>query len=120
MTNVSITIKYVEAPPEAYTRQDLEDLFRVSCDDDKLLWRFFLGTGFRESEVSVAEYSDVNPDKKMVYVNEKPYFDFKPNNCEKRAVPISDELVAQLMARKNGSSLVFGKEGKLDDISFVG
>jgi len=44
---VSITIKYSEAPPEAYTRQELEDLFRVSCDEDKVLWRFFIGTGFR-------------------------------------------------------------------------
>lgn len=114
ITNVSITIKYVEAPPEPYTRQQLEDLFRVSCDEDKLLWRFFLGTGFREGEVSVAEYCDVNPDKKMIYVTEKAYFDFKPKDCEKRAVPISDERVTQLAAKKNGSSLIFGKDGNPD------
>src|SRR5271157_5862796 len=30
VTDVSIRIKYVEQPPEAYTRQELEDLFRVS------------------------------------------------------------------------------------------
>jgi hypothetical protein len=59
ITDVSIRIKYVEAPPEAYTRQELEDLFRVSSEDHKELWRFFLGTGFREAEASVAEYSDI-------------------------------------------------------------
>jgi hypothetical protein len=53
--NISIRIKYVEAPPEAYTRQELEDLFRVSSEDEKMLWRFFLGGGMREAEVSVAE-----------------------------------------------------------------
>jgi hypothetical protein len=46
---VSIKVKYVEAPPEAYPRQELEDLFRVSNEDEEFLWRFFLGTGFRDS-----------------------------------------------------------------------
>jgi integrase/recombinase XerD len=105
--NVSITVKYVEAPPESYTRQELEDLFQVSSEEDKMLWRFFLGSGFRDDEVAVAEYSDVNPQRKMISVNEKPYFEFKPKDCEKRSVPISDELIAQLRARKNGNNLIF-------------
>ena len=111
---VGIAIKYVEAPPEAYTSHDLEGLFRVSGDDDRTLWRFFLGTGFRESEVSVAEYTDVNPDTKSITVIEKSYFEFKPKDCEKRSVPISDDLIAQLRARKNGSSLIFPKNGRPD------
>ena len=111
---VGITVKYVEAPPEAYTRQELENLFRVSGDEDKMLWRFFLGTGVRESEVAVAEFSDVNPDVKSITVTEKPYFGFKPKDCEKRSVPISDELMAQLRARKDGSSLIFPKDGRPD------
>ncbi|MGB7602096.1 MAG: site-specific integrase [Candidatus Sulfotelmatobacter sp.] len=105
--NVSITVKYVEAPPESYTRQELEDLFRVSCDEDKMLWRFFLGNGFRDEEVAVAEYSDINPQTKMISVVEKPYFEFKPKDCEKRSVPVSDELIAYLKARKNGNNLIF-------------
>jgi hypothetical protein len=32
--DVSIKVKYVEAPPEAYTRQELEDLFRVFYEDE--------------------------------------------------------------------------------------
>jgi integrase len=52
---VSIKVKYVESPPEAYTRGELQDLFRVSSKRDRFLWRFFLGTGFRETEVAVAE-----------------------------------------------------------------
>jgi integrase len=114
VTDVSIRIKYVEQPPEAYTRQELEDLFRVSSEDDKLLWRFFLGTGMREAEVSVGEHTDINAEKKTISIVEKPYFGFKPKDCEKRVVPIPDELIAQLAARKNGSSLIFGKHGQPD------
>jgi len=114
VTDVSIRIKYVEQPPEAYTRRELEDLFRVSSEDDKLLWRFFLGTGMREAEVSVGEHPDINAEKKTISIVEKPYVGFKPKDCEKRVVPIPDELIAQLSARKNGSSLIFGKHGQPD------
>ncbi|HET8925573.1 MAG TPA: site-specific integrase [Candidatus Acidoferrum sp.] len=114
--DVSIKVKYVEAPPEAYTRLELEDLFRVSDEDEKFLWRFFLGTGFRESEVSVAEITDVNRDTKTIRVDEKPYFGFKPKDCEKRNVPIPDALISEIDARtKSGScSLLFGNNGRPD------
>jgi len=114
--NVSIKVKYVEAPPEAYTRQELEDLFGVSDEDEKFLWRFFLGTGFRESEVSVAETTDVNRDTKTIRVDEKPYFGFKPKDCEKRSVPISDALIAEIAARTKSAScsLLFGNDGRPD------
>lgn len=114
--DVSITIKYVEAPPEAYTRRELEDLFRVSNEDDKFLWRFFLGTGFRESEAAVAEVTDINHDTKSIRVDEKPWFKFKPKDCEKRTVPISDSLIAEINAhKKSGScSLLFDNNGKPD------
>ena len=114
VTDVSIRIKYVEQPVEAYTRQELEDLFKASSEDDKFLWRFLLGTGLRDAETAVAEYSDINAEKKLIAVGEKPYFGFKPKDCEKRVVPVPDELVAQLSARKNGSSLIFGKHGHPD------
>jgi hypothetical protein len=116
INDVSITVKYVEAPPEAYTRQELEALFHVSKDDEKFLWRFFLGTGFREGEVSVTEITDVNRDTKTIRVDEKSYFGFKPKDCEKRNVPISDSLIAEIEARsKSGSSsLLFGNNGRLD------
>jgi site-specific recombinase XerD len=114
--DVSIKVKYVEAPPEAYTRRELEDLFRVSDEDEKFLWRFFLGTGFRETEVSVAEITDVNRDTKTITVDEKHYFGFKPKDCEKRNVPIPDTLIAEIAARaKSGScSLLFGNNGRPD------
>jgi integrase/recombinase XerD len=128
VTDVTIRIKYVEAPPEPYTRQELEQLFRVSTEEEKLLWRFFLGTGFRENEASVAEYRDINLDKKLIFVIEKSCFDFKPKDREKRAVPISDELITNLMTGKNGSTLLFGRGGKPDghllrrlkDVAFKG
>ena len=112
--DVSITVKYVEAPPEAYTRRELENLFRVSDEDEKFLWRFFLGTGFRESEVSVAEVTDVNRDTKTIRVDEKPYFGFKPKDCEKRNVPIPDALLDEIdtHAKSSSCSLIFGNNGR--------
>ena len=112
--DVSITVKYVEAPPEAYTRQELADLFRMSDEDEKFLWRFFLGTGFRDSEVSVAEVTDVNRDTKTIRVDEKPYFGFKPKDREKRNVPIPDALISEIDARAQSGSccLIYGNHGR--------
>jgi hypothetical protein len=112
--DVKIRVKYVEQPPEAYTRQELEDLMQRSTDDDRRLWRFFLGTGFRESEVSVAEYSDLNFEKRTIQVIEKPLYGFRPKDCEKRVVPVSDDLIAELRANKNGLPLIFPKNGHVD------
>ena len=112
--NVSIRVKFVEAPPEPYTEQELRDLFARSSEDDKFLWRFFLGTGFREAEVAVAEYSDINVEKRTIQVVEKSEYGFKPKDCEKRVVPIPDSLIAELQARKNGCSLIFHRNGKPD------
>jgi integrase/recombinase XerD len=112
--DVSITVRYVEAPPEAYTQQELKDLFRVSDEDERFLWRFFLGTGFRESEVSVADVTDVNRDTKTIRVDEKPYFGFKSKDCEKRNVPIPDALLDEIYAHATSSScsLIFGNHGR--------
>jgi integrase/recombinase XerD len=86
----------------------------VSDENEKFLWRFFLGTGFRESDVSVAEVTDVNRDTKTILVDEKPHFGFKPKDCEKRNVPIPDALLSEIDARaKSGScSLLFANNGR--------
>jgi integrase len=56
--------------------------------------------------------TDINRDTKTIRVDEKRYFDFKPKDCEKRSVPISDALLAEIEA---GSSLLFpNTEGNPD------
>ena len=69
-----------------------------------------------ESEVSVAEVTDVNRDIRTIRVVEKPYFGFKPKDCEKRNIPISDALLSEIDARAKSAScsLVFGNNGRPD------
>jgi integrase/recombinase XerD len=59
---------------------------------------------------------DINHDTKTIQVIEKPEFGFKPKDCEKRNVPISDALIAEIDARmKSGSStLLLGNNGRPD------
>lgn len=112
--DVSIKIRYTEQEPEPYTQAELTDLMQRSSEEDRVLWRFLLGTGFREAEASVAEYQDINLETKTIRVIEKPEFDFRPKDHEKRLVPIPDSLIAELQARRNGCSLIFHKNGKVD------
>jgi hypothetical protein len=83
MAEVSIRVIYVELPPEAYTSQELDNLIRASSEDDKLPWQFLLGTGFRESEASVAECSDINSEKMLATVNEKVFSASDPKTARR-------------------------------------
>lgn len=102
-------MRYVERPPEAYTRAELEALFAVSSDEDRELWRFFLATGFREGEVAHAEVTDLHKDSKTIRVDEKKFWNYKPKDSEKRNVPVPDSLIEWIEKKaKSGScSLLF-------------
>lgn len=98
--NVSLSHKYTEKQVRAYTEDELKALFDACDDEEKLLFTFFLQTGFREQEVEFACYSDINFDAHTVSVKEKPEFGFKPKDAEEREVPVPDALLKTLRERR--------------------
>jgi len=94
--------RYVEKMPQAYTGEELR-LFFEACDQrERVLFEFFLGTGFREQEVRYATWKDIDLAMNTARVTAKPRAGFIPKTWEEREVLIPDNLVASLRAYKAG------------------
>src|SRR6266550_4430421 len=121
--------RFVEEEPEVYEREELEKLFAV-CDEEERLWyEFFLMTGMREQEVMHCSWADVNLTRSTVTVRYKPEYGFSPKNYREREIPIPAKLVTSLKAWKAKAEkfcgLVFPtagcspKSNFLDDLKVV-
>jgi integrase len=63
--------KYTEKKVKAYSVEEIRALNAASTDEELQIWQFFLGTGFREEEVSHACDTDVDFRQKSISVLEK-------------------------------------------------
>jgi integrase/recombinase XerD len=87
---------YVETEIRCYTADDLTKLFAACTPEERLLFRFFLGTGCREQEVQHAETTDLLNDCQTLLVQEKRQWGFKPKGRRERRIPMPDSLAVEL------------------------
>lgn len=92
--------EYVNAEKRPYDLDDLARFFSACDPEEWILFEFFLHTGFRDQEVRVSEYGDIDFKEGIVRVREKPQYGFKPKGKEIRDVPIPDGLLKALAERK--------------------
>ena len=115
--------RFVEEEPEVYEREDLETLFAV-CDEEERLWyEFFLMTGMREQEVMHCSWADVSLSRSTITVRYKPEYGFSPKNYREREIPIPAKLITSLKAWKAKSDktcgLVFPTAGCSPKLNFL-
>jgi integrase len=101
--------KLVEMPtieeevPEPYTREQIESLFaymdREGLEEEKLRYKFFLGSSLREKEVMFAEWDDIDFSKGTIRVHAKKDVGFTVKNHEDRRVPLPTDLLESLKER---------------------
>jgi integrase/recombinase XerD len=107
----------VEAP-EPFSDDTVKALLAACDDEERVTFRFFLGTGAREAEVTFAAWSDVDLHTGKFTVRKKPDVGFFPKSHESRTVPLPDSVVAELKARRkkaDGGRWIFpSKHGKPD------
>jgi len=89
-----------EEPAVPYGEEELKKLFAAMTDEERLRYRFFLGTACREREVQFASWADIDWTRKEFHVRSKPEVGFTVKNHESRSVPMPDSLVAALKERK--------------------
>ncbi len=109
----------VEEEPEAYEQEELDRLFAVCTPEERLLFRFFLFTGFREQEVQHFVWRCIDTSASVVRVRSNEQYKWSPKAYKGRLVPCLPEFIAELLSGKPANAkptdLVFpGAEGRPD------
>lgn len=98
---------YDEPEVEAYDADQLQALFAAADPEERLLFEFFLKTGFRDQEVMFSTWKNVDFKGKLIKVLSKPELGFRPKDKEERSVPVPDELITALGARRKQSTSMY-------------
>jgi integrase len=102
--------------PEEFSDETVKVLLSASTDEERVAFRFFLGSGCREQEVTFAAWSDLDLHKGTYVVRKKSDVGFFPKTHESRTVKLPSSLIAELKARQkstDGVRWVFpSKHGK--------
>ena len=98
---------YDEPEVEAYNTDQLQTLFQAAQPEERLLFEFFLATGFRDQEVRFATWRNVDLNGKVISVKSKPELGFRPKDKEERSVPVPDALIEALAERKGTAKSMF-------------
>jgi len=83
-----------------YTDNELMKLFAAMNDQEDIRYKFFLGSGCRDKEVTFAAWNDIDFDKKTYHVRRKEDVGVTPKSHESRTIPLPDSLIALLRARR--------------------
>jgi integrase len=83
-----------------YTDDDIEKLFAVMNPEELIRYKFFLGTGCRDREVTFASWQDIDWSKSTYHVRRKDEVGFTPKSHESRTVPLPRSLLELLKARQ--------------------
>ena len=108
-----------EEPAVPYSEEELEKLFASMNDEQRIRYKFFLGTGCRDKEVTFAAWRDIDWTKREYHVRQKPDVGFTPKSHESRTVPLPASLVDALKARRKQSPherwIFVNEEGRPDN-----
>jgi integrase/recombinase XerD len=86
-----------------YTDDELKKMFAAMDDEERIRYKFFLGSGCRDKEVTFAAWNDIDFDKKTYHVRRKEDVHFTPKSHESRTIPLPDSLIALLKNRRRNA-----------------
>jgi integrase len=108
-----------EEPAVPYTDEELKKLFTGMNEEESTRYKFFLGTGCRDKEVTFAAWGDIDFDKRTYHIRRKEDVHFTPKSHESRTVPLPDSLVALLRIRQKKAQhdrwIFVNEEGRPDN-----
>jgi integrase len=108
--------QYNENDPEPYLDEEIMGMEKVSTGIPNLLVRLFRSVGCREMEIAHLNDTDINVRTKEIMIRQKPCFHcedcisegnvWKPKTkAGTRNIPVSDSLLAELLALPKGKPL---------------
>ncbi len=100
--------RYTDEDPKIYTPEEVQKVFAVCAPDEFLLFNFFLHSGFRDGEVRLSEWPDLDFRVGRIGVTSKEAtkgqdWQFQPKSRRARRVPFPDFLLDLLREAKQRS-----------------
>jgi integrase/recombinase XerC/integrase/recombinase XerD len=95
--------------PKFLTAEELKKFFAACDEDERRLFMSILLSGMRKGEVEHLTWSDISFELGVIFIQEKPEFEWKPKTDE-RLIPISPmlrELLRIQYAKRTSDLLVF-------------
>lgn len=95
--------------PKFLTAEELKKFFTACDEDERRLFMSILLSGMRKGEVEHLTWSDISFELGVIFIQEKPEFEWKPKTDE-RLIPISPmlrELLRIQYAKRTSDLLVF-------------
>jgi integrase/recombinase XerD len=92
--------KFTPKTADSYGEDVLCRFFAACMDDDRLLFEFFLSSGYRGGEVRYATWADIDFAAGTVTVRAKPKLGFTPKDRDERTVPLPNSLIDRLRQRR--------------------
>ena len=89
-----------EDPAIPYTADELKAVFAAMDEEERMRYSFFFGTAARDQEVKFAAWTDIDFHARTFRIRKKDDVEFYPKNHEARDIPIPENLVRVLQARK--------------------
>jgi integrase len=99
--------QYTEEEPEIYEQEELDRFFTACNEVERLIYEFFLMTGFREQEVIFATDRSVSFTNSTVSVRHNPNHGWTPKMYKERTLPVPPSLITKLYARGTTNGLLF-------------
>lgn len=97
--------KYTEEDVEIYEADELEKFFNACSFEEKVMFKFFLHTGFREQEVMYTSWSDINFSSQAIKLRHKPEYRWTPKAYKERTIPMAQQLLPLLREWKKKADL---------------
>jgi integrase len=92
--------KYEKKLPTVYTGEQIAAILAAADPYTKLVIGLALKCGLREQELVFLEWSHIGEHDGVLRVQGKDHYGFKVKDSEQREIPIPDDLLEELMARK--------------------
>jgi integrase len=81
-----------------YSDAEIKAMLSAATKDESDLIKFLLETGVRDKEAAHVEWDDIDGD--YLHLKDKPKYEWKLKDKEKRSVPLNPKLIARLKARR--------------------
>lgn len=111
------TIEEEAAKP--YEVDELKKLFAAMHSEEQARYKFFLGTGCRDKEVTFASWTDIDFSRGIYHVRKKDDVGFTPKSHESREIPLPASVVAMLKERRKSPAharwIFVNEEGRPDN-----